>query len=116
MNTAFVASAPLLKASPRRASTVVAAPRMSVAPVRRAAARASASLTALAVAAPALATEGTGEGLGIDNALLYIPLLGIPAVFLFLFLQFGSSQVRALSCGCIPFDTAYGLDGIAVCL
>jgi len=95
MNSAFVATSPLLLASPRRAAATATAPRMAVAPVRRAAAQASASLAALAAtAAPVLATEGTGEGLGIDNALLYVPLLGIPAVFLFLFLQFGSSQVR----------------------
>jgi len=101
MNSAFVATSPLLLASPRRAAATATAPRMAVAPVRRAAAQASASLAALAAtAAPVLATEGTGEGLGIDNALLYVPLLGIPAVFLFLFLQFGSSQV----CCCISFD------------
>lgn len=39
-----------------------------------------------------MASEGTGEGLGIDNALLYIPLILIPGVMFILFAQFGSQQ------------------------
>lgn len=41
---------------------------------------------------PALATEGTGEGLGIDTPLLYIPLVLVPAVLFVFFVQFGRSQ------------------------
>lgn len=56
------------------------------------AARVAASVpAAFAAAAPALA-EGTGEGLGIDNVLLYLPLILIPGAFLALFLQFDGSQ------------------------
>lgn len=41
---------------------------------------------------PAIASEGTGEGLGIDNALLFVPLILIPSVFFVFFIQFGRQQ------------------------
>eukprot|EP00186_Timspurckia_oligopyrenoides_P000950 CAMPEP_0182450050 /NCGR_PEP_ID=MMETSP1172-20130603/38599_1 /TAXON_ID=708627 /ORGANISM="Timspurckia oligopyrenoides, Strain CCMP3278" /LENGTH=105 /DNA_ID=CAMNT_0024647529 /DNA_START=41 /DNA_END=358 /DNA_ORIENTATION=+ len=41
--------------------------------------------------APALA-EGTGEALGIDSNLLFLPLILIPVAFFVLFAQFGSQQ------------------------
>mmetsp|Transcript_5433 Transcript_5433/g.11452 ORF Transcript_5433/g.11452 Transcript_5433/m.11452 type:complete len:114 (-) Transcript_5433:429-770(-) len=47
---------------------------------------------ALAAIAPALATEGTGEALGIDSPLLFIPLLLVPAAFFVLFVQFAGGQ------------------------
>lgn len=65
---------------------------MTASPLRRAAARAAALPATLAVSLPALASEGTGEGLGIDNALLYIPLILIPGVLLIFFIQFGRQQ------------------------
>ncbi|KAJ8900721.1 hypothetical protein NDN08_000022 [Rhodosorus marinus] len=52
----------------------------------------------LAVMIPAIvpsvahAAEGTGAGLGIDNVLLYLPLVLIPTTFFFLFIGFGRSQ------------------------
>lgn len=60
--------------------------------MRRNAARLAALPATLATIVPALATEGTGEGLGIDTALLFIPLILIPGAFLALFLQFDGSQ------------------------
>ena len=42
--------------------------------------------------APVLASEGTGEGLGIDSPLLYIPIILIPGVFLAFFIQFARQQ------------------------
>lgn len=69
--------------SPRRA------PQMSL---RKHAARIAALPTTLATVAPALATEGTGEGLGIDSPLLFLPLILIPAAFLVFYLQFDGSQ------------------------
>lgn len=41
---------------------------------------------------PALASEGTGEALGVDNALLVLPLVLIPTVFFALFIQFARQQ------------------------
>lgn len=87
-NMAFVTCTPVLARSTARAATS-RAPRMSLA--RRAAAVRAAALPAVLAAAPALA-EGTGEGLGIDNGLLYLPFILVPGVFLFLFLQFDRSQ------------------------
>lgn len=71
-------------------SRAIVAPRMSL---RRNFARVTAAVPAtLAAVAPVLASEGTGEGLGIDNALLFLPLVVIPGVFLALYLQFDGSQ------------------------
>lgn len=86
---AFVTAAPLLSRAHAPVATSRVAPRMSFS--RRAAARVAALPTALAVTAPALA-EGTGEALGVDNGLLVLPLILVPGIFLFLFLQFDSSQ------------------------
>lgn len=89
VSAAFVPAVALPALSSTRAVSTRPAVRMSL---RKNAARVAAAVPALAAAAPALASEGTGAGLGIDSALLYIPLILVPAVFLTLFLQFDGSQ------------------------
>lgn len=92
---AFATAAHLsVRAAPARAAVSPrTAPAMAMSP-RTAAARAAAALPAALAALPALATEGTGEPLGIDNPLLLLPLIVIPGTFLFLFLGFARSQVN----------------------
>lgn len=92
MNAAFV-SATALTVKPlnhtatttRRASTTTMSARKHMA-------RLAALPATLAAIAPALATEGTGEGLGIDTPLLYIPLVLIPVIGFILFIPFARSQ------------------------
>lgn len=91
VSPAFIPAAAALPVRTPRAVTTRRAPVMSMS-MRKHAARLAALSTTLATVAPAVATEGTGEGLGIDSALLYLPLIGIPAVFLAFFLQFDGSQ------------------------
>lgn len=55
----------------------------------------AAMASALTTAMPAFASEGTGEALGIDNALLVVPLVLVPAVFFILFLQFDRQQDKS---------------------
>lgn len=89
VSAAFVPAVGL--AVPRTAPAV----SRRVAPVmtlRKQVARLAALPATLATIAPALATEGTGESLGIDSPLLFLPLLLIPGVFLTLYLQFDGSQ------------------------
>ncbi len=94
VNSAFVSLTPALPRTSVRAARV--SPRMAAAPkpnvARRAAARLAALPASLVATAPVWATEGTGEGLGIDSPLLWIPLVLIPGAFLILFIQFGRSQ------------------------
>lgn len=65
------------------------APHMSL---RKNVARLAAIPTTLATIAPVLASEGTGEGFGIDTPLLFLPFILVPGVFLALFLQFDGAQ------------------------
>ena len=52
-------------------------------------------MATITTAAPALASEGTGEGLGVDSPLLLVPLILIPVVFLVLYLQFDGGQDKS---------------------
>lgn len=90
MNPAFV-STPVAPLRPSQATRAVSARRAPVMSAHRRNGARLAALPALLAVAPALA-EGTGEGLGIDNALLYLPLIVIPSAFFVLFLGFGRSQ------------------------
>lgn len=89
VSTAFVPAVGLTV--PRTAPAVSrrVAPVMSL---RKQTARLAALPATLATIAPVLATEGTGESLGIDNPLLFLPLFVVPAVFLALYLQFDGGQ------------------------
>lgn len=92
MNAAFVSAAsvaPLrLTANPAKTARRTA-PTMTL---RKQAARLASIPATLATIAPVLASEGTGEGLGIDTPLLYLPLILIPAVFFALFIPFTRTQ------------------------
>lgn len=89
MVSAFVSGTPLVVSSVSRSVSVRRNVRMSVASnVRKAA---LATLPAI-VPMSALAAEGTGKSLGVDNVLLLVPLIVVPGIFLTLFLQFGASQ------------------------
>lgn len=89
VSSAFVPTTPLRLSVSRHVTT---SNRRTVnMSVRKPAARLAAIPATLMTALPALA-DGTGEGLGIDNALLFLPLIVIPGAFLALFLQFGSGQ------------------------
>eukprot|EP00179_Madagascaria_erythrocladioides_P005691 CAMPEP_0198307972 /NCGR_PEP_ID=MMETSP1450-20131203/767_1 /TAXON_ID=753684 ORGANISM="Madagascaria erythrocladiodes, Strain CCMP3234" /NCGR_SAMPLE_ID=MMETSP1450 /ASSEMBLY_ACC=CAM_ASM_001115 /LENGTH=105 /DNA_ID=CAMNT_0044010601 /DNA_START=73 /DNA_END=390 /DNA_ORIENTATION=+ len=91
MDAAFV-GAPLVARATRSPAARKAALSMT-ASVRKSNAAALAGISApVLAAAPALAAEGTGAALGVDNALLFIPLTLIPAALFVLFLQFGSTQ------------------------
>jgi hypothetical protein len=46
--------------------------------VRSNMARVAATIPAALLAAPAMASEGTGESFGVDSPLLLLPLIGIP--------------------------------------
>lgn len=95
VSAAFVPATPLSLAA-RPANTAPVARRsvtvMSVSRKQQAARLAASIPATLLTVAPALATEGTGEGLGIDTPLLYIPIVLIPGLFFVFFLQFGRSQ------------------------
>lgn len=100
VSAAFVpaVAVPRLSAS-RTAVSSRPAPRMSL---RKHAARLATIPATLAAVAPAIASEGTGEGLGIDSALLFLPLILIPSIFLALYLQFDGSQNKDEFFG--PYD------------
>ena len=51
--------------------------------------------SAMATVAPVLASEGTGEALGVDAPILLLPLVLVPSVLLFLYLQFDGSQDKS---------------------
>lgn len=85
-------SRPLTFGAPARPVSCRRPARMSL---RKHAARLATIPASLALAAPTWASEGTGEGLGIDSALLFIPLISIPAIFLILYLQFDGSQDKS---------------------
>lgn len=92
MNAAFVSATSLsVKPATRTATTTHRTPTAKLS-VRKCAAHLAALPATLAAIAPALATEGTGEGLGIDTPLLYIPLVLIPAIGFILFIPFARSQ------------------------
>lgn len=88
VSAAFIPAVGLTAPRATRAVSRHTTPVMSM---RKRAARLAALPATLTTVAPALA-EGTGESLGIDNPLLYIPLILIPAAFFVLFLQFGGGQ------------------------
>ncbi|KAA8500009.1 hypothetical protein FVE85_7594 [Porphyridium purpureum] len=87
------------------ASALVAQPKRAVSAQRRgvvamsAAGKKAQQMAALAVAQvavamPALAAEGTGAALGVEEPLLFLPLILIPSVFFILFLGFSNKQPK----------------------
>mmetsp|Transcript_1758 Transcript_1758/g.3032 ORF Transcript_1758/g.3032 Transcript_1758/m.3032 type:complete len:109 (+) Transcript_1758:295-621(+) len=73
-------------------TTVAKAAKISMVADNKKVAVPAAAMSSLMIAMPALATEGTGEALGIDSNLLLIPLVLIPIAFFALFIQFASKQ------------------------
>lgn len=92
VSAAFVNASPFTAVRPALRTAAVSRRATPVMSMRKNAARLASVPATLIATAPVLATEGTGEGLGIDTPLLFIPLVLIPALFFVFFIQFARSQ------------------------